>query len=107
VARVNSAVETSNRGNSAHPLSPEITPPNLHMLGANLECTGQRSKRGAVQANLGEPKMAIASVERARQLAGDPGLLEEDVSQWSDLVTAAAAQDATFSYRLNVTESKG
>jgi hypothetical protein len=60
-----------------------------------------------IQANLGEPEMAIDSVDRARQLAGDPGLLEEDVIEWSGLVSArtAAKQDATLSYRVNVVKS--
>ena len=41
-----------------------------------------------MQANLGEPEMAVESVEKARGLAGDLLLLESEVSEWRRLCEA-------------------
>lgn len=61
-----------------------------------------------LQANLGEPEMAVKSVEKARQLVGDQGLLADEVSEWKDLATAreGAQQDESLNYRVNVVEPK-
>ena len=59
-----------------------------------------------LQANLGEPEMAVKSVDKARHLTGDQGLLADEVSEWRDLVAAreGAQQEESLSYRVNVVE---
>ena len=48
-----------------------------------------------VQANLGEPEMAVESVDKARQLAGDWALLESEVSEWRRLCKARTAEQGS------------
>jgi hypothetical protein len=61
-----------------------------------------------VQANLGEPELALKSLQKGREMAGAAGLMESESTEWQRLAAARVQEQQVqgASYRLKIVDPK-